>query len=61
MNAVPTAGWRKASRSTSMNDKCVEMHRGAGLVRDSKNSEGPALSASILGLVAFARDWSPAQ
>jgi hypothetical protein len=57
--AAPQTGWRKASRSVATNDKCVELHSGNGLVRDSKNEVGPALSASLAGLVGFARSWRP--
>ena len=59
MIAAPQTGWRKASRTVAMGDKCVELHHGAELVRDSKNASGPTISASLVGLVGFARDWRP--
>lgn len=59
MIAAPQTGWRKASRSTAMGDKCVELNHGAELVRDSKNESGPTLSVPLVGLVGFARNWRP--
>ncbi|MGA3524150.1 DUF397 domain-containing protein [Melissospora conviva] len=42
---VPTAGWRKSSRSGPNCDNCVEVAFAGGhaFVRDSKNPSGPAL------------------
>jgi hypothetical protein len=59
VTAVPQTGWRRASRTVVHNDKCVELHSGSSLVRDSKNRSGPTLSASLVGLVNFARNWRP--
>jgi hypothetical protein len=42
--------WRKSTRSQDQGD-CVELGH-TGLVRDSKNSTGPALPVSIAALVS---------
>lgn len=59
--AAARSGWRKASRTIATGDKCVELHHGDQLVRDSKNDGGPTLRLSVPGLVAFARAWSGEQ
>jgi hypothetical protein len=48
-------GWRKSSFSDTGNG-CVEVARTLAAIRDSKNPEGPRLSADVRGLVAAVRD-----
>lgn len=52
MTTVPhvTVRWRKSTRSTAQ-DTCVELAN-VGMVRDSKNPAGPALSVGLAELLA---------
>jgi hypothetical protein len=45
--------WRKSTRSNDQS-LCVEL-AGTGLVRDSKNPDGPVLRANLPGLLAAIR------
>jgi hypothetical protein len=56
VNTVPraTIRWRKSSKSTAQ-DTCVELAL-VGLVRDSKNPGGPALSVDLGALLAAVKD-----
>jgi hypothetical protein len=47
--------WRKSSRSGSQGGNCVEVRRGLGGLRDSKNQSGPVLSVDVAALVADVR------
>jgi hypothetical protein len=58
MTDLSTAHWRKASRTTTTGQDCVEV---AGLpygvaVRDSKDPDGPKLAFSRAAWSAFARE-----
>lgn len=46
--------WRKSTRSQDQGD-CVELGH-VGLVRDSKNPNGPTLRVNLRALVEFVRD-----
>jgi hypothetical protein len=47
------ARWKKSSRSQGANN-CVELANG-GLVRDSKNPDGPVLRGDVAALLAAVR------
>jgi hypothetical protein len=46
------AGWIKSSRSGAANENCVELSRGSGRVRDSKNPDGPMLVVDLNRFIA---------
>lgn len=51
-----SSGWRKSSRSEGANT-CVELNY-TGMVRDSKNPTGPALTADLAGLLTAVKSGS---
>jgi hypothetical protein len=50
--------WKK-SRSSQASSDCVEVHRTLVQVRDSKNSEGPALRVDVTALITAIRHGWP--
>ncbi|MET0237066.1 MAG: DUF397 domain-containing protein [Kibdelosporangium sp.] len=47
--------WRKSSFSAPDGGECVEVYHDLGAVRDSKNPDGPVLTADISRLVQALR------
>jgi hypothetical protein len=43
--------WRKSSRSGGTNGNCIELANTLYAMRDSKNPNGPVLSANLSGMV----------
>jgi Domain of unknown function (DUF397) len=52
---VDRESWRKSSFSGLNGGECVEVCHDLGAVRDSKNPDGPVLTADIAGLVRAIR------
>jgi len=49
--------WQKSSYSNPPNGNCVELSRPRGLIRDSKDPEGPVLRADVTAFLdAIKRD-----
>ncbi|MEV0055998.1 DUF397 domain-containing protein [Saccharopolyspora shandongensis] len=47
---MSTPSWRKSSRSQNL-QTCVELSGPLGLIRDSKDPEGPRLDVDVAGFL----------
>ncbi|MEV5542741.1 DUF397 domain-containing protein [Saccharopolyspora shandongensis] len=47
---MSTHAWRKSSRSQNLHT-CIELSSPLGLIRDSKDPDGPRLSVDVAGFL----------